>query len=124
MSACNKFSESIVHMACRRSTFQIVQFMISHLETVLLVDDYGRTPLHDACWRPQPQFDIVLLLMDNNLDLIRCKDKRGSIPLHYVQRDHWHIWCAFLDSQKEKYWAPREKTAVPSSSGMIDTPAK
>lgn len=112
MAACNRFSESIVHMACRRSDLDTIQFILDHIDTVLLVDDYGRTPLHDACWRPEPKFDIVALLMDTNLDLIRCVDKRGSTPLHYVRREHWAQWCAFLEVQKEKYWAPINRSSA------------
>lgn len=106
MSACNRYSESVVHMACRRSSFATVQFILKNIHTLALVDDYGRTPLHDACWRSEPCFEIVALLMDSNLDLVRCKDRRGSTPFHYVRREHWQLWCAFLDHQKEIYWAP------------------
>jgi hypothetical protein len=46
MSACNRFSESIVHMACRRAELDVVQFILTHGGDVNIVDDYGRTPLH------------------------------------------------------------------------------
>jgi hypothetical protein len=110
LSACNKFSESIVHMACRRSTVDVVKFLIENGADITIADDYGRTPLHDACWRPQPQFDIVALLLNHNLDLLRYQDVRGCIPLHYVREEHWLQWCAFFFNQIEKYWSPREVT--------------
>lgn len=93
-------------MACRRSSVDIVQYLISHHADIDIVDDYGRTPLHDACWRPEPRFDIVTLLLDNNLDLLRYCDVRGFVPLHYVREEHWLQWCAYLFNQIEKYWAP------------------
>lgn len=120
MTACNRFSESIVHMACRRASAEIVQFLITHDAEIDIVDDYGRTPLHDACWRPEPRFDIVTLLLDANLDLLRYQDARGFIPLQYVREDHWLHWCAYLFNQIEKYWAPRPVTKPTSNSS---TPA-
>lgn len=107
MTACNRYSESIVHMACRRSENEIVQFLLQHGADFSIVDDCGRTALHDACWRPEPRFDIVVLIMDAHLDLVRHVDARGAIPLKYVREEHWLQWCAFLFNQIEKYWAPK-----------------
>lgn len=104
MSACNKFSESIVHLAARRSNFKTLEFLLNHGGEVLLVDDYGRNPLHDACWRPDPRFDIASLLLDRDITLLRRLDVRGYSPLHYVCKRHWLHWCAFLFYQKDKYW--------------------
>ena len=104
MSACNKFSESIVHMACRRADYDVVDFVINNGGNIFMIDDYGRTPLHDACWRPEPRFDIVTLLLDKDLTLLRMVDARGAMPLHYVRQEHWLNWCAYFFHQKEKYW--------------------
>jgi hypothetical protein len=123
MSACNRYSESIVHMACRRSTYATVKYILDNIHTLALVDDYGRTPLHDACWRSEPCFAIVALIMDSNLDLVRCKDRRGSTPLHYVRREHWQLWCAFLDHQKEIYWAPIKPQPVSVSAATATAAA-
>jgi len=51
MQACNKFGESLVHMACRRGFSDVVSFLLHEAKVSLRVkDDYGRTPFHDACW--------------------------------------------------------------------------
>jgi hypothetical protein len=121
LSACNRFSESIVHMACRRSSIEVIKFLLDNGADITISDDYGRTPLHDACWRPEPCFDIVALLLNHNLDLLRFQDVRGFIPLHYVREEHWLQWCAFFFNQIEKYWAPREP---PPSSHQDDQPNK
>jgi len=105
MAACNRFGESIVHIACRRSELDVVDFILSNGGDSLLVDDFGRTPLHDACWRPEPRFDVVTLLLDRNLTLLRIIDVRGANPLKYVREEHWTQWCAYFFHQKEKYWA-------------------
>lgn len=117
MCACNRFSESIIHMACRRSSVEIVEYLLSHGGSVDLVDDYGRTPLHDACWRTEPCFEIVALLMDHNIDLIRNADKRGSVPLNYVRQEHWTEWCTFLFNNRDKYWAIRSNSPAPVTMG-------
>jgi len=111
MRACNKFCESILHMACRRSEFSVVQFLLNddtNIQESWPVDDFGRTPLHDACWRPEPRFDVVTLLLDRDVDLLRMEDVRGSTPLSYVHEEHWLAWCAFFFHQKEKYWTALE----------------
>ena len=104
MSARNKYSESIFHTACRRSEFEIVEFIFSHGGDSTVVDDYGRTVLHDACWRVEPRFDIATLLLDHRLDLLFQLDVRGCPPLQYVKQDNWIHWCAYLFHQKDRYW--------------------
>jgi len=104
MSACNQYSESIVHMACRRSDYNIVEYLLQCGGDVQIVDDFGRTPLHDACWRPEPRFDIVTLLLDKNASLLQLTDSRGSTPLNYVREADWLQWCAYIFYQKERYW--------------------
>ena len=71
MTACNRFGESIVHMACRRADFEVVDFLLENIGDVWGVDDFGRTPLHDACWRPEPRFDIVTCLRKVNEGIAR-----------------------------------------------------
>ena len=114
MSACNKYSESIVHMACRRSEFETVLFVLSNGGDLSIVDDYGRNVLHDACWRIEPRFDIVTMILDGNIELLFHLDARGCPPLKYVREEHWAQWCAYLFHQKEKYWAK------PSTSPVVD----
>lgn len=112
MSACNRFSESIVHLASRSAEFHILDFIIRNGGDTSVVDDYGRTPLHDACWRPEPRFDVVTLLLDTNVDLIRVVDVRGSSPLNYVRKEHWLQWCAFIYHQKDKWWPAKNNAVV------------
>jgi hypothetical protein len=124
MSACNRFSESIVHMACRRANLDVLYFILTHGGSISIVDDYGRTPLHDACWRAEPRFDIVTMIMDINRDLIRTRDARGATPLHYVRAEHWTQWCAFLYHQRERYWpAKRVLPTLPAASPVPPVPA-
>jgi len=104
MAACNVYSESILHMACRRAELDVVDFVLSHGSDLNIVDDYGRTPLHDACWRSEPRFDVITAILDRDLSLLRTVDIRGATPLSYVREEHWLHWCAYFFHQKEKYW--------------------
>jgi Ankyrin repeats (3 copies) len=102
MQACNKFGESIVHMACRRGSTEIMKFLMDEAGvTIGLRDDYGRTPLHDALWTCKPAFDLVKLILQVCPDLLFTTDKRGFTPFSYVRRDHWVPWCQFLDDNKD-----------------------
>jgi len=107
MNACNKYGESIVHMACRRGDLEVLTFLVSTGAILDVADDFGRTPLHDACWTPEPRFDVVTFLLNKNLDMLRVLDKRGSSPLAYIRREHHAIWCAYFNYQKEVWWSIR-----------------
>lgn len=104
--ARNKFSESIMHMACRNSSFEVVKFLYENGGRFDQVDDYGRTPMHDACWRAQPHFELIKYILDIDRDLVRSADARGATPLDYVQREHWDAWKLFIHQHKHIYWAP------------------
>ena len=72
MDACNRFGESVLHMACRRGSADMVSFFMADCALpVNISDDFGRTPLHDACWTPAPCFDVVGLLLDADRHLVR-----------------------------------------------------
>lgn len=100
MQACNKFGESILHLACRRGNTDVVRFLIEKAQiSINIKDDYGRTPMHDACWVSHPNFELVTLLIKKNPDLLLIKDKRGCIPLQYVKANI-SLWVSFLNEHK------------------------
>jgi hypothetical protein len=103
LQVCNRVGESIVNNACRRGSLDIMKFLLEEASLSLkVVDDYGRTALHDACWTHTPCFDLVLLLLEHCPDLLLVQDKRGSTPLQYVRRQNWGDWCQFLEQNKSK----------------------
>ena len=74
LHACNKFGDSLLNIACRRSNTKIVKFLLEEAKvSVFLRDDTGRTPLHDACWTATPNFEIVDLLLNVALLAVRSK---------------------------------------------------
>lgn len=66
-------------------------------------DDFGRNPLHDACWTSEPSFELMDVLLDHaDPFMLLSEDVRGSTPFDYVRRNHWTQWAHFLTSRKEK----------------------
>ncbi|CAN0128033.1 unnamed protein product [Scytosiphon promiscuus] len=108
MDACNRFGDSVLHMACRRGRASALRFLLRATgpSGVVLSDDFGRTVMHDACWTAAPRFDVASAVLDSDTRLLRTLDSRGSSPLQYVPQDQWPLWCAFFESRKEVYWPP------------------
>jgi ankyrin repeat protein len=93
---CNQFGESLVHMACRRGHVDVLKVLLEAGASVQVSDDYGRTPLHDACWAAEPAFEIVQYILQIDNRLFYMKDCRGSLPLAYAHKHHFEAWAKFL----------------------------
>jgi len=50
MDACNAHGESIIHISCRRGHLNVLMFLIENGGSAFVLDDFGRSPMHDACW--------------------------------------------------------------------------
>ena len=97
LQSCNEFGESLIHMACRRGFNGVVEFLVREAGvSIKVIDDYGRTPMHDACWTASPNFDLMEMLLDVEPSMILLCDKRGHTPLDYTRREHWDKWARFL----------------------------
>ncbi|KAL7575036.1 hypothetical protein ACA910_000410 [Epithemia clementina (nom. ined.)] len=104
---CNAYGESLVHMACRRGHAALLKLMVQAGAALQISDDYGRTPLHDACWAAQPAFDIVeRLVLHCDRCLLYLKDCRGALPLSYVHKDHVEAWKDWLDAHMDLMFPP------------------
>ncbi|OEU06641.1 ankyrin [Fragilariopsis cylindrus CCMP1102] len=103
-NACNRFGESILHIACRRGHLEMVKFLIDEvgLRIDTIRDDYHRTPLHDAFWTPVASYDVVdfLLQQPNVVQLLLLKDVRGYTPLDYARSEDRGKWLRFLWERK------------------------
>lgn len=108
LQCCNRFGESLIHMACRRGFYSVVRFMVEEANVSLYVkDDYGRTPMHDACWAPSPNFSLMELLIKHAPEQLFLADVRGHTPLSYVRKHDWAEWKRFL-SERESLLVPKE----------------
>jgi len=118
LDACNKYGESVMHAACRRGDLAIAQALMDLGATPLAVDDFGRTPLHDACWAPEPCLDLVALLLAADPQSVLLKDSRGSGPLAYIRKEHHGVWCAFLNHMKDEFF-PLQNTATMTTEEAV-----
>jgi len=106
MNACNRFGESILHLACRKGSLDVMQLLVS-TETdgcgcsLMVRDDFGRTVLHDACWTVNPPWELIKLILKKAPVLWRVSDVRGHLALQYVPKSAWPQWAAFLSKNKE-----------------------
>lgn len=101
---CNAYGESLIHLVSRCCSPETLQVLLDAGASLQVSDDYGRTPLHDACWRAQPCFEIVEKIAGFDINFFLLADQRGSTPLAYVHRHHWEQFNAFLDSKKDEWW--------------------
>lgn len=102
MNACNRFGESILHLACRKGSLDVVELLLEECGCSLLVrDDYGRTVLHDACWTVQPPWKLIKLILKKAPVLWRVSDVRGHLALQYVPKSAWPQWSAFLSKNRD-----------------------
>jgi GAF domain-containing protein len=94
----NRFGEGLLNMTCRRGFKEVVHFLLSPPVSlsVRVRDDYGRTPMHDACWNPEPQLDICTWICEQDPSLFLVTDKRGYTPFQYARKGDWHVWRQFL----------------------------
>lgn len=98
----NRFGESLIHMACRRGSFEVVNFFTEEAGVdIKCKDDLGRTPLHDACWTAEPNFELVEHLVSISPSLLLMADSRGHCPLQYTRRQHWPLWISFLKKHED-----------------------
>jgi len=101
LSCCNRFGESILHMACRRGFTSIVKFLVEETGvSVRITDDCGRTPLHDALWNRDCKFEIFNILVKIDPALLFVSDKRGHTPFAYARKDKWDNWIRHINSIK------------------------
>ena len=103
MNACNRFGESILHLACRKGSLDVVQFLVGDdcNCSLLLRDDYGRTVLHDACWTVNPPWELLKLILKKAPVLWRVSDIRGHLAMQYIPKSAWPQWSAFLSKNKQ-----------------------
>ncbi len=97
LESCNRFGESLLHIACRRGHTRMVKFLVEEVKvSVHIADDMNRLPLHDACWASKPNFEIVKLLLREAPEHALCADKRGHVPFDYTRQPYWTEWVSFL----------------------------
>lgn len=107
LNPSNVHGESVVHLICRRGDVDFLRCLLNLGCSVQVSDDYGRTPLHDACWTAKPNFDIVEMLLRADRHLLHLMDCRGALPLSYVRKENWTAWLEFFATRNDIFWPRR-----------------
>jgi hypothetical protein len=105
---CNQHGESLVHTIARKGSHGLLKIMLECGTSVQVSDDYGRTPLHDACWASSPSFETVKLILKRDMRMLHMTDARDAVPLSYVHKEDWKTWIEFLDAHKDELWPRRD----------------
>lgn len=103
----NYFGKTMAHVVCRSGTSEMLKLMIEFGCDVRVVDGNGQSPLHYACCRDQPCFEIVELLLKEDDRLFHIIDNNQQTPLDCVPNDNWIQWNYFLKSIKDDIWPHR-----------------
>jgi ankyrin repeat protein len=91
-----------VHAAARRGHVHILRYLVEWGRVNMTVCcQQGRTPLHDATWSAQPNFDVIRFLLEHNPEFLLLSDKRGFAPLDYAPKSSYGQWEAFLNQHRD-----------------------
>ncbi|KAG7347523.1 ankyrin repeat domain protein [Nitzschia inconspicua] len=96
--ARNQFGENLVHLACRMGlSTKIVQYLVLETKVPLNVrDKFGRSPLHNACMSPFPDFDTIAFVLEEAPKLFLFEDNSGKTPLDGVLPRNFDRWTRFM----------------------------
>lgn len=96
--ACNRNGERLLHLACRRGNIDVVKFLVNEAHVKVEVrDDLGRSVLHDICWRPLPDLDLMEFIMWKvSPAFLLAEDRRGHTCFDYCRKGDWSEWISFL----------------------------
>ena len=99
--ACNLNHESLLHLACRRGSLETIKFLVTVAGVSTdVTDNMGRTVLHDVCWRPNVDLDVMkFLLQASSPDLLVADDVRGHTCFDYCRKENWTKWVDFLNEE-------------------------
>lgn len=125
--ARNRSGETLLHLACRRSSRETVEFLLreAQVDPLCAIDDMGRTILHDLCWRASPHLDIMDLVWRHDRDkfrkLVLWPDTRGHVCLDYCRREHWKVWIDYLRANRQHLSPDVGTETAVSTEGRLGT---
>jgi hypothetical protein len=104
LESCNRNHEYILHLACRRGNVERSGFSFTRLAFQrALSTTWGRSILHDVCWKSSPGTQLMDLLLTSGVppESLLAQDARGHSPFDYARKAHWPAWNAFLKQRQD-----------------------
>eukprot|EP00980_Cylindrotheca_fusiformis_P000340 scaffold90_cov105-Cylindrotheca_fusiformis.AAC.3 len=100
LSQTNQFGESLLHLVCRFG-LNSGEYLVEEAKLPLNVrDKFGRSPLHNACLTPIPNFDTVLMILKNSPKLVIFEDNKGNTPFECIPARNHGKWSRFLSEER------------------------
>jgi hypothetical protein len=103
---CNQFRDSILDLVCKRANESVFEVLLEMGADLQVVDAFGRTPLHHACWASEFCEPIVIMILQRDPIQLCIEDKHGQTPLEYVRGDLYEEWLEFLQQNMYKFFDP------------------
>lgn len=101
LGARNQYGENLVHLVCRMGLgLDVLTYLVRDAKVPLNVrDQFGRTPLHNACMAALPNFDNIDFLMQIAPKLAVFEDDRKKIPFELIPQRVFDRWSRFLSEK-------------------------
>eukprot|EP00547_Thalassionema_nitzschioides_P010940 CAMPEP_0194262808 /NCGR_PEP_ID=MMETSP0158-20130606/46730_1 /TAXON_ID=33649 /ORGANISM="Thalassionema nitzschioides, Strain L26-B" /LENGTH=548 /DNA_ID=CAMNT_0039002969 /DNA_START=17 /DNA_END=1663 /DNA_ORIENTATION=+ len=111
LETSNEVGKSLIHLACKRGSLDVVKFLVQEACVSLWVHDKkGRTPFHLLCHSAGlTVFQLFEFIMKQDIDLLYVTDERGLMPLDNVPCEMWHEWILFLESLNPRDFIPNRE---------------
>eukprot|EP00977_Amphora_coffeiformis_P002925 scaffold565_cov137-Amphora_coffeaeformis.AAC.2 len=101
-NACNSNGEYLIHLACRRSRPETVEFLLESGARADVRDRQGRTILHDVCWKSKPDVEMMAVVLRlAPPELLLARDHRGHTPFDFARKQHSQQWNEFLTHHRD-----------------------
>jgi hypothetical protein len=110
---CNQFRDSILDLVCKRANHTVFEVLLEMGADLQVVDAFGRTPLHHACWASEFCAPIVNMILQRDPAQLCIEDKHGQTPLEYVRADLNDQWVEFLRQNIHLYFDPPPRWQSP-----------
>jgi len=90
----DKAGNTPLHVAIKKGSMDVIEFLLSHGSNVNARDNNGATPLHTAVWNNR--HEGAGLLLSNGAD-VNARNDLGETPLSYARmRGNWDIASLLL----------------------------
>jgi ankyrin repeat protein len=118
----DQFCDSIIGLVCKHANMVIFTCLLKHGSDLQVMDSFGRTPLHHACWASTFCRPIVEAILERDPIQLCIEDKHGETPLEYVRHDLLDEWMDFLEDFVEHYFEVMRVLRRPN--GILPDPEK
>ena len=83
----NYNGDNLLHLACKESSFHVINLLLDHGCSVTLKNNSGNTPIHIACYKKVPNINVVACLLNKCSGSLDChKNNDNDTILHVASQ--------------------------------------